>query len=343
VINIASIQDQNKNIEESMKETVRKLLREKEVDVVIGYGEGTLPLNVAPVFIRKEEDVDKLIWNNLCYVNLAKYLIPTLKDVIDGEQVDLKVGIVSKGCVGRAIIHLSIEHKINLDNIKIIGIPCDGIINRQQIEKEIGETEIFELSVVGDEILVKGRNFEKTFPFEDYLSEVCKTCKVTSPPSLASLQEVLVGDSLEVATVEDDFADLEEFESKTPEEKWAYIKNLLEACDRCYACREACPLCYCNLCFVDQNKPIWFGKTRELSDIVVYHMIRAFHVAGRCVACGACTGACPIGINLNLITRKLQKIVKERFDFTSGLDPDVLPPMMTHSMDDQEEFMLEED
>ncbi|GAH15979.1 unnamed protein product, partial [marine sediment metagenome] len=39
----------------------------------------------------------------------------------------------------------------------------------------------------------------------------------------------------------------------------------------------------------------------------------------------------------------LEKIVKERFDFTSGLDPDVLPPMVDFKMDDTQEFMLEED
>jgi len=102
-------------------------------------------------------------------------------------------------------------------------------------------------------------------------------------------------------------------------------------------------MCYCNLCFVDQNQPIWFGKTTELNDIIVFHLIRAMHMAGRCVACGACSSVCPMGIDLNLITRKLEKIVKERFNFTSGLNPETLPPMMDFKMEDSQEFMLEED
>jgi len=134
-----------------------------------------------------------------------------------------------------------------------------------------------------------------------------------------------------------------EFESKTTEEKWDYIKDTLETCTRCYACREACPMCYCNLCFVDQNKPIWFEKTTEISEIIAFHLVRAMHLAGRCVACGACSSVCPMGIDLNLITRKLEKIVKERFNFTSGIDSKKMPPMMDFSMDDAEEFMLEED
>jgi len=67
------------------------------------------------------------------------------------------------------------------------------------------------------------------------------------------------------------------------------------------------------------------------------------HLAGRCVACGACSSVCPMGIDLNLITRKLEQIVKERYDFTSGLNAETLPPMVDFKMEDAEEFMLEED
>ena len=66
-------------------------------------------------------------------------------------------------------------------------------------------------------------------------------------------------------------------------------------------------------------------------------------MAGRCVACGACSLVCPMGIDLNFINRKLEKVVKKRFNFTSGLDPDTLPPMVDFKIEDAEEFMLEED
>jgi len=94
---------------------------------------------------------------------------------------------------------------------------------------------------------------------------------------------------------------------------------------------------------VDQNKPVWFGKTTDISDIIVFHLIRSMHMAGRCVACGACSSVCPMGIDLTFIIRSLEKIVKERFDFKSGLDLETLPPMMTFKMEDGQEFMLEED
>jgi formate dehydrogenase subunit beta len=343
MVKIMGIETENQEIEKSMREIARNLLKEKKVDVIIGYANGTVPLSSSPIMITKEEDIDKLVWNNLCYLNLAKYLVPRIPQLIDSEGNYLKVGIVSKGCVGRALVHLAVENQINLDNLKIIGIPCNGIINRKRIEKEIGEREVFEISAIGNDIVVKGKDFEKKFPFDEYINELCKVCKVKSPPTKASLAEACVGTCQEISSVEDDFADLSDFEAKSSKEKWEYIKNLLEPCTRCYACREACPMCYCNLCFVDQNKPIWFGKTTDISDIIVFHLIRAMHLAGRCVACGACSSVCPMGIDLNLITRKLEKIVKERFNFTSGIDDETLPPMMSFNMKDEEEFMLEED
>jgi len=342
-VRIMGIETKNQEIEASMREIARSLLSEKNVDVIIGYTKGTVPMSSSPIMITKVEDVDKLVWNNLCYVNLAKYLVPKIPQLTDPEGGNLKIGIVSKGCVGRALIHLAVEKQINLDNIKIIGIPCNGIINRKKVEKEIGEREVFEVLASGNDIVVKGKNFEEKFPFDEYINELCKVCKVKSPPTKADLTEACIGECQEITSVQDDFADIAEFEAKTAEEKWDYIKDLLETCTRCYACREACPMCYCNLCFVDQNKPVWFGKTTDLSDIIVFHLIRAMHLAGRCVACGACSSVCPMGIDLNIITRKLEKIVKERYNFTSGIDNKTLPPMMAFKMQDSEEFMLEED
>jgi ferredoxin len=338
-----NIETENQKIDKEMKDNALKLLNDNHVDVIIGYTKGTVPLSCSPIIITKPEEIDKLVWNNLCYVNLAKYLVPRIPQLKDPKKGNLKVGIISKGCVGRALIHLSVENQINLENIKIIGIPCNGIINRKKIEKEVGEKEILEVYASGDVIVVKGKNFEQKFPFSEYINELCKVCKVKSPPSISNLTESCLGKCQEIISIEDTFSDLVDFESKSSKEKWDYIKSTLENCTRCYACREACPMCYCNLCFVDQNKPVWFNKTTDLPDIIVFHLIRAMHLAGRCVACGACSSVCPMGIDLNLITRKLEKIVNERYNFTSGLSNKTLPPLMTFNLKDREDFMLEED
>ena len=335
-----SIETENKEIENSIRDLAKKLFNENQVDVIIGYSEGSVPLSSTPIIIRKEEDVDKLIWNNLCYINLARYLAPLMPQLCDSEGKSLRIGIVAKGCVARAINLLAAEKQVNLENIKMIGINCNGNVNKSKIDMEIGEKEILDVSISGNDIIVKGKDWEKKLPYEQYINELCKVCKIKSP---SAPEETCVGECQELESIHDEFTDTDEFESKSTGEKWAYIKDTLEVCTLCYSCRQACPMCYCNLCFVDQNAPIWFNKTTEFNDILVFHLVRSMHLTGRCVACGACSSVCPVGIDLNFINRKLEKIVKERFDYTSGLNAETLPPMMDFKMEDAEEFMLEED
>ena len=123
------IDTENQEIEKSIREIAKKLLSENQVDVIIGYSEGTIPLSSTPIFIRNEEDVNKLVWNNLCYINLANYLVPLMPQLCDAEGNSLKIGIVAKGCVGRAVNHLAVEKQVDLENVKMIGIRCNGIVN----------------------------------------------------------------------------------------------------------------------------------------------------------------------------------------------------------------------
>lgn len=339
---LMGIEADNKEIEAKMRDLAKGLLSEGKVDVVIGYKAGTLPLMSQPITIDKAEDVDKLVWNNSCHVNLAKYLVPRIPKLC-GPEGNKKVGIVAKGCVGRALNLLSSENKLDLKDLIMIGIPCNGVVNRQRILKDVGEKDILEVTAVDNNIIVKGKGWEKSYPYEEYLNNLCQVCQIKSPPITAKSASFCVGECKEYGPIVDDFKDVLEHEAKSADEKWDYINDELSICTRCYACREACPMCYCNLCFVDQNKPVWFGKTTDISDILMFHLIRGFHMAGRCVGCGACTSVCPMGIDLNKINRKLEEVVKKRFKYTSGLDPDKVPPMVEFSSNDGQEFMLEED
>ena len=57
---LLGIQLENKKIEDSIKEIARDLLKQKIVDVIIGYSKGTVPLNTMPIFIRNEEEIKKV-------------------------------------------------------------------------------------------------------------------------------------------------------------------------------------------------------------------------------------------------------------------------------------------
>ena len=85
--------------------------------------------------------------------------------------------------------------------------------------------------------------------------------------------------------------------------------------------------------------PTWLGKTDNISDTMVYHIVRVFHAAGRCVDCGACSRACPVGIDLREQTQKMVELVKELYGFEAGLNLEDLPPLATFKQDDPQDFI----
>ncbi len=321
------------NLQEAMREIAKKYLTEEKVEMIIGYKEGTLPLRTTPCFIKNPEDIDQLVWKSYCDYDLTKYLLkPEIKDK--------KIGIIVKGCDARALVVCINEGQYEREKLVLIGMPCPGMIDRKKIEAELLPKEILEAEVSADQIMLKGKDWEKILPKKDYLQSTCRVCYYNNPP----ICDVLVGgEKLELTPEEEIEAALTEFEAKPAEERWQYFTDILSNCIRCYACRNACPMCYCKECFVDQIQPQWVGKTNNLSDVLFYHIVRATHLAGRCVGCGACTRACPMNIDLRLLSRKLQKMVKERYDFVAGLDIEAPPPMATHTMEDPEEFITEPD
>ena len=124
-------------LETSMREEVKKLFDEDKIDVVIGYQKGTMPLRSAPAFITKKEDVDKLVWNSCCDINLVNYLLKP-------EHKDQRVGIVVKGCDARSLAVCINEGQFDRDKVVIIGMPCLGILDRKAIEAKTSPKEIIE-------------------------------------------------------------------------------------------------------------------------------------------------------------------------------------------------------
>lgn len=45
---------------------------------------------------------------------------------------------------------------------------------------------------------------------------------------------------------------------------------------------------------------------------------RVMHMAGRCVECGACAKACPVGIPLHLLTQNMMETIWHEFEKQPG-------------------------
>ena len=313
------------DIQNKLRAEAKKLLESKEVEVVIGYGNSDEPLQTTPCFITDPAETDRLVWNAFCENNLTPYLI--------GRKE--KCAIVVRGCDARSLVVLINELQIERDNVKIIGVPCDGIIDRKKINAHVKGKDITEAQLKGDTIKINGDGVAEELKVKDFYGDCCMVCKYPNPV----LCDVMVGDKVSETATKDEDEKLKELEGKSSDERWEYFRKELSKCDRCYACRNACPLCYCKTCFIDQNFPAWVGKGSGTSETMAFHIMRALHTTGRCVDCGACGRACPNDIDLRMLTKKIENDVKEMFDSEAGLSLDDKAPLTSYKPTDPEEFI----
>ena len=139
----------------------------------------------------------------------------------------------------------------------------------------------------------------------------------------------------EETTAQDTYPDVAEMDNWTPAERLSFWLREFDRCIRCYACRQACPGCYCYECVAEQLDPKWTSIAIGLPEKYFFHVLRAFHLAGRCVDCKACEVVCPMDIPLNLLNRKLAQEVEAMFDYRTGDDPSAAPPLTTFHPDER--------
>ena len=132
---------------------------------------------------------------------------------------------------------------------------------------------------------------------------------------------------------------IEELLSLDTNGRWDYWMREFSKCIKCYACRQACSLCYCNECIVEKNQPQWVSTNINDKGNLSWNIVRAFHLAGRCIGCGECERACPMGIPLNTLNGFLSKIIYENYEYLTGRSTEESPPLTVFKEDDKEDFI----
>ena len=328
------------SVQEEIRKTAAQLLAEAKADLVIGFGEGSLPMRTTPCFITEPDAAQQLVWNSYCLNNLAVYLPrcfapdPRVKE----QKPPPKVAIILKGCDGRSAVGLIKERQVSKENLVIIAAPCEGMLDATIAQRLMGTNEIISAEESDGTVTIKDeRGKERKFDRNELLAEACRFCTHRAAP----VCDIAIG---ELPQGQDALAPdgrFEEFLKKSTEERWEQFCREISKCILCNACRSACPNCYCKVCFADQTRPNWTGSGNELRDVISHHLGRMFHQAGRCTDCGACVRACPMGVDLRTFTYGLVKDAKELFGYTAGLDLEHVPPLTEFNTSDSDNFITE--
>ena len=131
---------------------------------------------------------------------------------------------------------------------------------------------------------------------------------------------------------------VEKLEAMTPDERYAFWRGELSRCIRCNACRNICPACSCEQCVFDN--PASGVSQKAAADSFeenMFHIIRAFHVAGRCTDCGECSRVCPQHIPLHLLNRKFIKDIDTYYgEYQAGAEAGSRAPLVNFTKEDCE-------
>jgi ferredoxin len=133
---------------------------------------------------------------------------------------------------------------------------------------------------------------------------------------------------------------LDKLNKLSTEERFKWWQNELAKCIKCYACRQACPLCYCTRCFVEVNQPQWISVKSDSYGNMEWHILRAMHLAGRCISCGECGRACPVGIPCHLLTMHLADQTQKYFNVHAGTSDKMKSVLSVYEPGDKENFII---
>ena len=313
---------------DTLVEKAVAMLRDNAVCSVLGWRKGAFDYDVTPSLFTDADDLAaNFVWNDFCGANLSKYLIEKTR------KAEGKILVFLKPCDTYSFNQLLTEHRFNREKVYAVGVPCDGMADVRKVKDLCGEG-IAAVTCEGDNLKVETLyDGDKVLPLADVLAERCLSCK--SKKHVA--YDELLGETGEVLDSHR-FDEVERLERLTADERFAFWQNELSRCIRCNACRDVCPACTCEKCVFDNPASGVENKAAANSfEEKLFHVIRAFHVAGRCTDCGECSRVCPQQIPLHLLNRKFIRDIDSFYgEYQAGAEVGSRAPLVNYTEDDLE-------
>jgi len=304
-----------------------ELLENGTVDRVLGWKIGEFAYDVTPAVFRSCEELRaELVWNDFCGANFSKYLI---KETGKGDG---KVLVFLKSCDTYSFNQLLTEHRFDREKVYAVGVPCNGMLDPKLLkDKAEGILSVTDKGdVVEIETLYDGT---VTVARGELLPDRCLNCK--SKKHVA--YDELLGADGEVSE-SGRFDEVARLEKMSADERFEFWQNELSRCIRCNACRDVCPACTCEKCVFDNpNSGVENKAPANEFEEKMFHIIRAFHVAGRCTDCGECSRVCPQSIPLHLLNRKFIKDIDNFYgEYQAGAEVGSRAPIVNYTTEDLE-------
>ena len=121
--------------------------------------------------------------------------------------------------------------------------------------------------------------------------------------------------------------DFAPFKEMSLEERFEYWQGQFSQCIKCFGCRDACPICYCKVCWLEAERGYVEGG--EIPPTLMWPMIRVVHVMDSCVNCGQCQDACSMNLPLSRLIFMLNREISQIFKYEPGMDPSAQPPCVS--------------
>ena len=305
------------------------LLSNGTVECVLGWKKGEFDYDITPALFRNAEELQKnFVWNDFCGANFSKYLIAQTR------KCEGKILAFLKPCDTYSFNQLLTEHRFNREKVYVVGVACNGMADIEKI-KEICGDGIASIECDGENLKVHTLYEDEpvVVAADSVLAERCSSCK--SKKHVA--YDELLGEEGEVID-SNRFDEVERLEKMTPDERFAFWQNELSRCIRCNACRDVCPACTCEKCvFNNPNSGVENKAAANSFEEKMFHIIRAFHVAGRCTDCGECSRVCPQNIPLHLLNRKFIKDIDGFYgEYQAGAEVGSRAPLVNYTLEDLE-------
>jgi ferredoxin len=116
-----------------------------------------------------------------------------------------------------------------------------------------------------------------------------------------------------------------EYDSLSLEERGTFWQQQFLKCIKCYGCRNICPECFCEACSMEDVA--WVEPGVLAPPFPTFHLIRAMHMASRCIGCRECEHVCPAHIPLTVLYDLIRRDVEGLLGYLPGRDIDAPPPL----------------